>query len=610
MERRLSCTAHSTRRLMLSCVIVGCVACGVGLLIAHANPARGFEWSLYASVPAAVWFLCFGAGVIGLVVLLWGGATQRSGRGFWLAGIAPALLSKAAIVAIPYARGYVGWRGDSITHMGIVRDIVTAGRVAVDDFYPISHVLVAVQSMVSGLDVAAAYNLGPSLFIVVHGIAIWAVAWRLFGGGARFALCVGLALPMFAGFQGTPNAWSLLWMPFVVLVASRAASWPTRVLCVLLVGICPLFHPLTALMLVGCLASGAVVMLTVRRLLPAVLGNSTTAIHCWAGLAALGFIVFWRWIESFKWFESNIRTLVEQMLSWQTVGTLATMEGSLGRLGLNTVERMQLFVRMYGADTIGLLFGAFGVGLLVCRIVRGHQEPLSAALLGVVVCFCTCVLWYGAYMLGAPGSGAIAGGRGLAYAVLFAPFAGALVAPRLAQTKGRVVLPALVLVVSLAFVLEGRALFCDPYVQKPNVQVSQMDVEAVRFVGEKKASSQIVLNCISNPPRVAEWAFGKEEAASLRVFSRGSFVPDHFGYNLESNAGDTIGREALFLLGGIDRTTYSTVWKAIGRFDSQDFVRLESDTSCSLVYATRGVDVNLAMPLASTANGVGTKVSN
>ena len=147
------------------------------ILMAYFNPAHGYELSLYNSTPPIVW--------ISLIFSIFGGISiimyivhrnQSDYYNYCFLGLLILLFDRIILLYIPYIRGYYSWRGDNISHFGILKEILTFGHIPSDLVYPITHILLSELVYITGLSNEIIANHSTALISVFYVISIYLLA--------------------------------------------------------------------------------------------------------------------------------------------------------------------------------------------------------------------------------------------------------------------------------------------------------------------------------------------------------------------------------------------------------------------------------------------------
>ncbi len=177
----MSQQSASWRRLRLKLALsVGFLSVATAALVAHANPATGYEISIYSMTPDRVWAGLIFAFVVALFVAL-ASTTHRDHR---LRSVALVLGGTAAtvFVGLPIVRGYHFYgQHDALTHLGWARAISEGTITPFDLLYPGIHTVTVVINTALGIPLSRSM-----LFVVVLASLVFF---------AFVPLCVGAIVP-------------------------------------------------------------------------------------------------------------------------------------------------------------------------------------------------------------------------------------------------------------------------------------------------------------------------------------------------------------------------------------------------------------------------------
>ncbi len=130
----------STAQRILAALGSNCLS--AALLVAVLVPAAtGYELSILDAFPIYFWVLLAAGSASGILIIVLQSFVSRGGRS-WILGLGLVAASNAILLSLPVVHGYATYpKGDALTHLGYIKDIVQTGHVGGDDFYPIVHVL-------------------------------------------------------------------------------------------------------------------------------------------------------------------------------------------------------------------------------------------------------------------------------------------------------------------------------------------------------------------------------------------------------------------------------------------------------------------------------------
>lgn len=142
----------------------GFAALAVALVVAYENPATGYELSVYDGTPLGFW-LGF---AVALVVSVFAALLTRDGTHRGLA-LALGGCSITAFAALPVVRGYFLYgSGDSLTHVGWIREMALGHLEPLDLIYPGIHTMTVFTSRLAGYRLERAATLVVVVFVVVY----------------------------------------------------------------------------------------------------------------------------------------------------------------------------------------------------------------------------------------------------------------------------------------------------------------------------------------------------------------------------------------------------------------------------------------------------------
>ena len=199
------------------------IACFILILfssfVAYSHPAKGYELSIYESTPSLVWFFLIFSITGGVTIIVHQVYTKAyKSSNFWLFGFLILILSRMTLLYIPFIRGYYTWRGDNISHIGAVMDVLLTGHFATDNFYPVTHILLAELISISGAPIELIVNHSTALFSVFYVVSIYLLATTVLPERGQqllvFAVIGGVVFNNFEVFL-RPNALSFLMLPLV-----------------------------------------------------------------------------------------------------------------------------------------------------------------------------------------------------------------------------------------------------------------------------------------------------------------------------------------------------------------------------------------------------------
>jgi hypothetical protein len=574
-------------------VLVTILAVEGALLYSRLHPAGQYEVSIYSH--AAPSFIALGA----LSVVAIGGTTAAAlyQKSQWVpVGLLCFFVISVGIALVPSSRGYeLPNAFDEATHVGLSKDILQNHRLAIVDFYPATHLLVASLVAVAHIPLADSVPLTGKIFFSIMVGGTYVLVRRLAGELPAVFATMAAGSMVFFYTDLFPDGYAACLFPaffFTIVRFSQDRTLPWALLSILLVLFLPALHPLGAL---ACMAGIVCIEISrlarLRRLGP----------HGLSTLPILVLVVLGAWLTQYAIFWQNFSRSFSKFLNLESTATPFTQTAATGaaRLGLSTKALLIAGLASFGEVIVlfGMTVGAFAFSLW---FLLRRRAPLGQTYnwLGLFA-----VLVFGAWLVDyiVPLTG-LRSGRLLWFALpMMFPFCGLFLA-RVGKTSIRgsrlVTAGAVVLLLSLAVAGGEVSYQPSPLTEAPGADMSKSVAEASVWFGAHADRTLPLISATNAPPfRYMDYTMGVDEASKYYPVDDLAFVQDHFGYQTHENAGAEKSRPTYVIaeLGSLVKI-YTGVYKAIGRFNSSDTSRLQSDPTTNLVYTDGQASVYVITP--------------
>lgn len=505
---------------------IGFLALTGAIVVAHASPATGYELSLYAETPTAVWGLLGFALCLSLAVSLWTSATVTRRLALCL-GAAATL----AVVGMPVLRGY--WfisGGDAHTHLGWARGIEAGAFHPMDLRYPGLHTVTTAVGSTLGIDLAHAMML---VIVALCGLFFGFVALStslvfesryspIFGAFSAFLLLPITTLSTFM----SPHAMSqaILFSAVVVFVllayvrrdsADRFAS-PSGILATVLLAALVLYHPQLAAHLLVVMVAICGVQFLARRYRRSDPIASHSPLYAPTLALALAFLV---WSASHELIQRVIQfhltSTVEFLLGANDAAgdSVGSQADSLAAIGGSLVT---VVLKLLGPNLVfGLLSGLLVLWTFAGTIPRPHRHTravvryFTVGLVGLTVLFFL-------YFFGSSGMMYF---RVFGFMMLFVTIMGAVAlaygSEAITRTRARRAAHAGLLVafaILLAASLVG--VFASPYVYSPSPHVTEQSMSSHAAAFDAADEDVGFVGIRSGPNRYADVHYAPLERTS------------------------------------------------------------------------------------------------
>lgn len=570
--------------------IISFISIFLSSLLSYLNPAKGYELSIYSSTPIFVWIL--------LLVSIAGGVTiivhncylelYRSSN-FWIMGFFILILSRATLLSIPFIRGYLSWNGDIMTHVGLTKDILFTGY-TINNCYPVMHVFLSEISLISGFSINFVANYITILVSSFYVISIYLLSTKIFNSKKiqllTFASVAGVLFDGYHIFL-VPNGWSLMYLPFILFcyfgsLPSRDTSIKYRLLLVITLLFYPFFHPLSSAFIIMIF----IILSTTPYLY---LDNKNSPEASISKLAAMNgllieVIAFFSWILSFKVFHNNIKKIYLSITGGYNLDPIAQMGGTLDKMDLSTLEFLELIVKLMGDTIIFLILSAIA---FIFLLKQQENKNLNFRTLFIII-FSIGFLYISYLLKIIPGLENIGSERFLSYLVIFTPIPAAFTLQKILCKKRKFGSLFCISIILIASTISVFSIYPSPYVLSPNRQVSQMDINGMDWFltyNNQKVSTAHILTPVF---RFADEIQGIQNNSYSRY---GMSLPDHFNYSLNQHFGQSYNMDKYAIITMTDKVVYDSVWKVVGRFNKNDFYKLETDSTVDKLYVNGETDV-------------------
>lgn len=183
-------------------------------------------------------------------------STSKSNEFFFvLIGILIIIINYIYLFSWPNVLGYAFYgQYDPLAHAGFIKDIAISGNNSARDFYPASHILAAIASLITNMKILKTMMLIPLSFSMIYFGFIYLFINLLIKD--KFKLVSILAssyIPLLLGYHTlfTANGLGLLLVPlmlYLFFIRLSKSSYNYNILLVILLLIIPFYHILSAIL--------------------------------------------------------------------------------------------------------------------------------------------------------------------------------------------------------------------------------------------------------------------------------------------------------------------------------------------------------------------------
>jgi len=357
-------------------------------IIANEKFASGYEPSIFNSYPAYFWLIIIILNVVGIYLLV-NQSFNNDINNLGLIGFSILIFVNFLIISLPLLRGYIFFgRGDVLTHYSFVKDIFLYGNVGAENFYPISHILVSIISLYSGISINNIIIFVTALFSIFYLIGIYLFAKIISKNRGEFYLILAFASVLIFSFYATmfiPTFLSFTFVPWILffLIGTKRVDITNGLnknfsfILVIFLVVLALFHPLTSILTIFIMLVFPIsiyfykiIIHSDKKQLKRFKGISNTILF-------LSVIVF-TWISSFSIFKGSIKSIYNWAVyeSGNTPVSTYSQKFILSDLGLN--DLLRILFENYGHQLLYLLLSLFLMFFTINHYFKKIKIPFFA----------------------------------------------------------------------------------------------------------------------------------------------------------------------------------------------------------------------------------------
>lgn len=587
------------------------------ITITSTAPSSGYEISIYNAYPWYFWVFIVASLACGISVLLYQAFAEE--KSHWMAGLIIIMLANSIFLLLPEVRGYALYgRGDALTHLGFIRDILTAGHVGGSNFYPIVHILGTTLIKIAGFPLESIASFLIVLFSSIYIVNIHLLARVTSNYFSKALLITAFASPLIYSFYHViihPGILSLFMIPCLLYIYQRREKLPydqhkNTVLLFLLALSITFFHPVTTVFLMLVFLNFGLVRNLYSRFLShkASIDRSIDRQYERVGRNFLGptFIVsiaFLTWYFPYSSIQGSFKAVYDWLVYQIGTPLIQTMLEPLAEANLTSSQTFELFINRYGAIFLSLLIsGTASIHVLNKILSKKHNvEPMKFT---YAMLFCIALLLGVAMLLGYFVEYNLV--RVARFSLLIGPIVSGLVIsdftnsyPRknvsrrkgwLEKSSTKIAIGAVILIM---VALSLGNVYGSPRVCAFNHQITQMEIAGTNWFGRSK---NLEVTIFANNPeqihRFEHYNFGVDFSpiARTKVVER---VPSHFGYD---QIAETLNfQDRYLLIFELDRLAPlffpENVRPKVHQYVEEDFVKLNSDPRVAKLYCNGEFEV-------------------
>ena len=554
--------------------------------LAWNNPALGYELNIYNYIPViflTIIIIFYIISSLHIYTLI----TNKFNYNIFILILTILLIIKITLLYMPYIRGYISWRGDNFDYLGMIKDVLLNYHYNVNNKYPIIFINIAQLINVTNLPISLVANLSTGIISLYFVLLIYLLT-SLFKNKQYQIIStwiVGIII-LLGGYNVilSPNGWSIFLLPLVYYLYFRANLNSYRILLILILTIYPMFHPLSAFMLILSL-----LIFELGKWFYSIHRNNNENIYdsYTLRILLLLIVIFTTWILSHQQFNLNIQIAWQQIISSSGSTKYMELVESINKLNVSGYNTIILLFKIFGAQMILFFISLFSIYVI---FKKKNMIPHKDYFILLFVIFLFDGLIYFAYLIGLPGT--IALGRGqwdrrfLGYIEILLPIFVSIPLYYVIIIKKNIYYKiSFFILILLCSYLSIYSLFDSPNIYRPSLQLTNMEIAGMNWLINNKREDIQILHILSFPNVLANGILGYESGNSKNnVYRYSQQFLDHFGYDYYNFVGTQYILDKYAYITKFDKIVYSSVWSTVGRYINQDFDKFEQDISIDKIY--------------------------
>lgn len=474
------------------------------------------------------WIIFFIAFFLAMHILV---ATNSSGDRLWFVAYVYLLLSVFIFLMLPNIKGYFAYASaDTLIHIGISRDIISSGHFAANNYYPITHSLLAITSLISMVDLNYLNAFYASLLYVFFVTMSYLISTVVFKKKEIQMWCLITSLPLLYGTVQTmiyPHFYSiyllsLFFYLFFKYTNEHKLVWGILFLLLLIMN--PFLYPITSIMII--------VYLIIYWAILKLVNTQSENYHTSGKYILISIVAFISWISTFTIFGVSIRNVMTGLEPDPVQVTNAAETLS----HFAPTDIIFLALKLYGDNIAYVLFSAISCYVIIKESIKRNKinDDLFIAVFFAVSIPAMIAVFFSTT------SQTVARLINSGYYLIFTPLLVGYFFNNLnggedhngLKTRQHIKIGSIILIFIIILVSFG-GVFHSSYMLHPSLQITHEDVSGMQwFLSNKNESTLFIPMGLSF--RLPDALYGIDNSfdisSSITYANEKKYLPKHFGY--------------------------------------------------------------------------------
>jgi len=560
--------------------------------------ATFYESSIYSAYPSYFWGLLVLAIAVCTFITIQN-AFSKNEKYHWSSGIFYIFMINEIILLLPLLRGYTFYgRTDSITHLGYINDIISAGHFY-SNFYPLSHILIAMLSLITNGPMIQIFMASVAFYYLMYVLGIYLLCREISYNLGQSLLLVILSVLLPVGVydpQVMPIQIMIFLMPIVSYLIFKRISdrllAQFRLIFIIMVLSLIFYHPFSATQFIAILLIYACSKIVYSKILNGKidLATSKDSIQLVAKPILIILISFLIWAVSFWLFRQKIFVLFNWLMGEGRDFYLSHYQNGLHKANLSLFQIFDLIFKTYGFFIIYTIIFILSLLIIFANILYKRRYPNERVIFFLFV----------SIILGSFSIFSIFAGfdifadpfRSMSLVYIFVALTNGLILFDFISERSSLVKNILLFILTI-FLVTSSSIGTFNTHPSPIIKMLADDVSLSEFSGgiwiAKNSDPKMTILPVASQfdERMRDYVMGMEESEKAGKFAS---PPPHFGYDSSNFIGNAFNHDVYTAITSYDRMYYSYLWPYQGSFNMKDLEKLYTDRTANLIYVNKGFD--------------------
>ena len=566
------------------------------LTVAAITPSSScYEFSIYEAYPNYFWYFIIMSIFIGnLIMIIQSNNTIKTY--LWKLGLFVKIMACTVLLFLPIIRGYfIYGRGDVLSHIGWINDLLKEGHLSPSNIYPIDHIFLSDLYLISHLPTTKLVMMIPAIFSLFFILSFYLLSKQLLLKKSEQALVlVFVSMPLFgnAHLLFAPTMQASLLLPFMLYIFLKSREERIKMrfhfLSVILIILIVPFHPLSALMFALILITLEVSQYIFRNYKLICIDSIDTS-----RTLSLTTIVFFSWSAYTYLLVRSLARIIRGLIGEPTITEFGTNAQYADFEAYGAFNILKHIFNVYGQSIvltilslsliIALLFSKKQILSLELHQVRSCSGFVVFFVFSIIALFIPFEYGFMRFYLICMFF-AILSIASLFYSQMIGVFA---------KPRFKFVVLSIALFACIYFSVFN--LYFSPIIRLQNQQVTESEFMGMKNFFNFRYDNIPMIEFEIGQNRFYDAIYGRD-ASRKNIYPEGAFTRpvDHFGYNKSDNIIYT--SSSYLLLNAIGKNYYKRIFpefKNNWRFNDDDFRKLKNDIEINKIYRNGDLDVYL-----------------